>query len=238
MQWSGNFSLEDHLALAETLSEEDDPHLITIESFSSAVSVGSQVVGALRDERGSREARARQEGGRAGASSGMRADGDETTNASDKCDRIATAGEDVDVQSCTGCDVVEFGDDGGGFGRRRGDCSRQPAAAWEATLERAAAEARWVRTNFRALLRLVVVGCGNPHNKKTQLPLPSPPRFTSFMLLLLLLWPCAHHVVNNKCSVTSCCTINSGSLGSMHVLVPSVCVKPVGRVYCAKLAVC
>lgn len=125
MQWSGNFSPEDCLALAETFSEEDDPNLITIGSFNSAVSVGSHVVEASRRERSRNRARhSREEDRQARGDSGM-------------------SGEDVDVQSGAGFDAVEFSDDSGEFGRRVGDRSGQAAsAAWEAILKRAAAEAR------------------------------------------------------------------------------------------------
>eukprot|EP00752_Nemacystus_decipiens_P014298 g12718.t1 len=41
MEWSGNFSKEEYLALAQDLSEEDTPGVITLESFMSAAKSGA-----------------------------------------------------------------------------------------------------------------------------------------------------------------------------------------------------
>lgn len=40
MEWSGKFSLEEYLALAQDISEEGTPDLVTISSFKSASHVG------------------------------------------------------------------------------------------------------------------------------------------------------------------------------------------------------
>lgn len=41
MEWSGNFSQEEYLALAQDLSEEDMPGIVTLESFKCAAKNGS-----------------------------------------------------------------------------------------------------------------------------------------------------------------------------------------------------
>lgn len=41
MEWSGNFSKEEYLALAQDLSEEDIPGIVTLESFKCAAKNGS-----------------------------------------------------------------------------------------------------------------------------------------------------------------------------------------------------
>lgn len=40
MEWSGNFSQEEYLALAQELSEEDTPGIVTLESFKGAAMHG------------------------------------------------------------------------------------------------------------------------------------------------------------------------------------------------------
>lgn len=41
MEWSGNFSKEEYLALAQDLSEEDTPGVVTLESFTCAAKTGA-----------------------------------------------------------------------------------------------------------------------------------------------------------------------------------------------------
>lgn len=41
MQWSGNFSKEEYLALAQEISEEDLPGVVTLESFMCAAKNGA-----------------------------------------------------------------------------------------------------------------------------------------------------------------------------------------------------
>lgn len=41
MEWSGNFSNEEYLALAQDVSEEDTPGVVTLESFMCAARTGA-----------------------------------------------------------------------------------------------------------------------------------------------------------------------------------------------------
>jgi len=41
MEWSGNFSQEEYLALAQDISDEDMPGFVTLESFKYASTAGS-----------------------------------------------------------------------------------------------------------------------------------------------------------------------------------------------------
>lgn len=125
MEWSGSFSREEYLAFAHIIAEEDNPGVITLESFKRAVDLGSVTLAAFAQHRTSGFTHGGAGHG-VGGIEGVRDYGG-SGNSAMECpegeEPAATEGEE----------------EGGGGAQTQ--FSRDTV---EATLRRAASEARWV----------------------------------------------------------------------------------------------
>lgn len=130
MEWSGSFSREEYLALAHIIAEEDNPGVITLESFKRAADLGSVALAAFARPRTGNFAHGYYSHGDAGHGVG------EIEGVQDD------AGSRDSAVEYPGGEESETATDGKEK-RGGGEKTQFSRDAVEATLRRAASEARW-----------------------------------------------------------------------------------------------